>query len=155
MFDTFKSYIPYSATQLFTYQWWHKSINHAFTNEPHHVIVEAICISVILFLLIRQSYDPRKRDVNNIDKIPKHIQQELLDTWQPVPLVPSYHSNRQKHIVSSIADRIVYIDNKKYVNWASYNFLSLVQNNLVKDISKSAIDKYGVGSCGLLFVIVI
>lgn len=147
----FESYFNYLTAQLhkpFTYDWWYHSVHHAFAHEPHHVIVETICIGVILLLLIKQSYDPRKRD--KINKLPLQLQNELIDTWLPVPLVPAYDSIRSPNvIVDSIADRIVLIDNKQYINFSSYNVLSMVQNQKIKDICIAAIDKYGVGSCGM------
>ncbi|XP_067938177.1 serine palmitoyltransferase 1-like isoform X2 [Watersipora subatra] len=77
--------------------------------------------------------------------------QELLDEWQPVPLVPEVEEEMphgfQRHFTGIPGKRIT-IDNKEYINLSTQNFLGMIGNKEVEKSAIATVQKHGVGSCG-------
>ena len=44
--------------------------------------------------------------------------------------------------------KYVDINGERLLNFASHNYLGLIENQAIKDKAKKAVYKYGVGSCG-------
>ncbi|KAE9600018.1 putative serine C-palmitoyltransferase [Lupinus albus] len=109
-----------------------------------HLFVEVLLLVVILFLLSQKSYKPPKRPLTN-----KEID-ELCDEWIPEPLIPSL--NEEMHyeppVLESAAGPHAIINGKEVVNFASANYLGLIGHQKLLDSCSSALEKYGVGSCG-------
>ncbi|GAU27301.1 hypothetical protein TSUD_05270 [Trifolium subterraneum] len=91
-----------------------------------------------------KSYKPPKRPLTN-----KEID-ELCDEWVPQPLIPSL--NEEMHyeppVLESAAGPHTIINGKEVVNFASANYLGLIGHQKLLDSCSSALEKYGVGSCG-------
>lgn len=186
-----------TLTHILSPQWWFTSIQAAWLEEPLHVLFETCCIAIIIFLLIKRSYDPHHRDPGEQrrKRLTPALEEELINTWEPQPLVPNVQPKKRHLLVDSIADRIVkgktaqhqeqvetlqkqvtlltkqlkkqssntqlqtqlstlqsqltkLQTDHTYLNFSTYNFLSFVQHDSIKEISRAAIEKYGVGSCG-------
>ncbi|KAL5071855.1 hypothetical protein RYX36_022742 [Vicia faba] len=113
-------------------------------NIGGHLFIEVFLLVVILFLLSQKSYKPPKRPLTN-----KEID-ELCDEWVPQPLIPSL--NEELHyeppVLESAAGPHTIVNGKDVVNFASANYLGLIGHQKLLDSCSSALEKYGVGSCG-------
>ncbi|NXF37799.1 SPTC1 palmitoyltransferase, partial [Nyctibius bracteatus] len=77
--------------------------------------------------------------------------EELIEEWQPEPLVPPVpkdHPALNYNIVSGPPTHIITVNGKECINFASFNFLGLLDNEKVKSAAQASLKKYGVGTCG-------
>ncbi|KMT00287.1 hypothetical protein BVRB_1g016420 [Beta vulgaris subsp. vulgaris] len=109
-----------------------------------HLFVEVLLFVVILYLLSQKSYAPPKRPLTK-----KEID-ELCDEWTPEPLIPAITEEMQHEPpkLESAAGPHTIINGKEVVNFASANYLGLIGHKKLLDSCTSALEKYGVGSCG-------
>ncbi|GLT70932.1 hypothetical protein SLA2020_429800 [Shorea laevis] len=109
-----------------------------------HLFVEVLLLVVILFLLSQKSYKPPKRPLTK-----KEID-ELCDEWVPETLIPSLTEEMQKEppVLESAAGPHTVVNGKEVVNFASANYLGLIGHEKLLASCTSALEKYGVGSCG-------
>ncbi|KAL2895448.1 Long chain base biosynthesis protein 1 [Bienertia sinuspersici] len=109
-----------------------------------HLFVEGLLFVVILYLLTQKSYAPPKRPLTK-----KEID-ELCDEWTPEPLIPAMTEEMQREPpkLESAAGPHTIINGKEVVNFASANYLGLVGHEKLLNSCTSALEKYGVGSCG-------
>lgn len=109
-----------------------------------HLFVEVLLLVVILFLLSQKSYKPPKRPLTK-----KEID-ELCDEWVPESLIPPIIEEMQCEppVLESAAGPHTIISGKEVVNFASANYLGLIGHEKLLESCTSALEKYGVGSCG-------
>ncbi|KAG6746759.1 hypothetical protein POTOM_049124 [Populus tomentosa] len=109
-----------------------------------HLFVEALLFVVILFLLSQKSYKHPKRPLTK-----KEID-ELCDEWVPESLIPpiTEEMRYEPPALESAAGPHAIINGKDVVNFASANYLGLTAHEKLLESSTSALEKYGVGSCG-------
>ncbi|NXO03508.1 SPTC1 palmitoyltransferase, partial [Rhinopomastus cyanomelas] len=77
--------------------------------------------------------------------------EELIEEWQPEPLVPPVskdHPALNYNIVSGPPTHIITVNGNECINFASFNFLGLLDNEKVKSAAQASLKKYGVGTCG-------
>ncbi|KAL9225763.1 hypothetical protein vseg_001651 [Gypsophila vaccaria] len=118
---------------------------HVFgVNIGGHLFVEGLLLIVIVVLLSQKSYKPPKRPLTN-----KEID-ELCDEWTPEPLIPllTEEMQREPPKLESAAGPHTIINGKDVLNFASANYLGLIGHKKLHDSCTSALEKYGVGSCG-------
>ncbi|XP_031401026.1 long chain base biosynthesis protein 1-like isoform X1 [Punica granatum] len=109
-----------------------------------HLFVEALLLVAILFLLSQKSYKPPKRPLTE-----KEID-DLCDEWVPEPLIPTIAKDMQYEppAFESAAGPHAIVNGKEVINFASANYLGLIGHEKLLDSCISALEKYGVGSCG-------
>ncbi|XP_028112719.1 long chain base biosynthesis protein 1-like [Camellia sinensis] len=109
-----------------------------------HLFVEGLLVVVILFLLSQKSYKPPKRPLTK-----KEID-ELCDEWVPESLIPplTEEMRYEPPVLESAAGPHTIINGKEVVNFASANYLGFVGHDKLIESCTSALEKYGVGSCG-------
>ncbi|KAJ7949872.1 long chain base biosynthesis protein 1 [Quillaja saponaria] len=109
-----------------------------------HLFVEVLLLVVILFLLSQKSYKPPKRPLTK-----KEID-ELCEEWVPESLIPplSEEMLREPPVLESAAGPHATINGKEVVNFAAANYLGLIGHRKLLESCSSALEKYGVGSCG-------
>ncbi|XP_062162737.1 long chain base biosynthesis protein 1 [Alnus glutinosa] len=109
-----------------------------------HLFVEVLLLVVILFLLSQKSYKPPKRPLTMKEM------DELCDEWVPEPLIPSLTEEMQSEppVLESAAGPHTVVNGKEVVNFASANYLGLIGHEKLLASCTSALEKYGVGSCG-------
>ncbi|XP_031558363.1 serine palmitoyltransferase 1-like [Actinia tenebrosa] len=120
-----------------------------YTKVPfYHVLFEIILVCWILWLLVSKSYRFREQSL----ELTKKEEEELIDEWQPEPLVPAQplYSPEVLHskIVSGKPGHKLNIDGKEYLNLATFDFLGFVGNEEIENSAIQTLHKYGVGSCG-------
>uniref|UniRef100_A0A8C2RXI0 Serine palmitoyltransferase 1 n=2 Tax=Bovidae TaxID=9895 RepID=A0A8C2RXI0_CAPHI len=77
--------------------------------------------------------------------------EELIEEWQPEPLVPPVskdHPALNYNIVSGPPSHNIVVNGKECINFASFNFLGLLDNPRLKAAALASLKKYGVGTCG-------
>lgn len=126
-------------------QWMLVDLMHALVQAPlYHLSLEALLVIWIIRLLFFKSY---KID----EKVPltESEKQELIDEWQPEPLVPETDEPPVpfRKVTGRPGKRIT-VDGHDCLNLSSMNFLGLLGNKRIEEKSTTAIRKYGVGSCG-------
>ncbi|CAM4672416.1 unnamed protein product [Lepidochelys kempii] len=128
-------------------QWVLVEMVQAFYEAPaYHLILEGILILWIIRLLFSKTYKLQERS----DLTPKE-KEELIEEWQPEPLVPPVskdHPALNYKIVSGPPSHKIIVNGKECINFASFNFLGLLDNERVKNAAQASLRKYGVGTCG-------
>nr|XP_058157404.1 serine palmitoyltransferase 1-like isoform X2 [Dasypus novemcinctus]XP_058157405.1 serine palmitoyltransferase 1-like isoform X2 [Dasypus novemcinctus] len=77
--------------------------------------------------------------------------EELIEEWQPEPLVAPVSKDYPAlnyNIISGPASHNIVVNGKECINFASFNFLGLLDNPRVKAAALASLKKYGVGTCG-------
>ncbi|XP_063066619.1 serine palmitoyltransferase 1 [Engraulis encrasicolus] len=128
-------------------QWVLVEMVQAFYEAPaYHLILEGILILWIIRLLFSKTYKLQERsDLTDKEK------EELIEEWQPEPLVPPVpkdHPSLNYDIVTGPPSHKIIVNGKECINFASFNFLGLLDNERVKHKALSSLKKYGVGTCG-------
>lgn len=128
-----------------SFRWWLQNLMQTFESNPEHVVVEFSLLVLVLWLLFRTSYDPKKSE-----KLSAKEEEELIREWKPAPLVPNFEDDHTEEpvVVESVSDAHIIANGKKFANFAANNFLGFANNDEVKVACRKVIDKYGVGSCG-------
>ncbi|OXB63413.1 hypothetical protein ASZ78_000308 [Callipepla squamata] len=128
-------------------QWVLVEMVQAFYEAPaYHLILEGILILWIIRLIFSKTYKLQERS----DLTPKE-KEELIEEWQPEPLVPPVskdHPALNYNIVSGPPTHKIIVNGKECINFASFNFLGLLDNEKVKSAAQASLKKYGVGTCG-------
>lgn len=80
-------------------------------------------------------------------------ERRFIDSWQPEPLVPDIDAAQNQHvldphIVSSKSGKYITIDDVKYLNMGTHNYLGLADHQRLETAAIEAVKRYGVGSCG-------
>ncbi|KAG5272676.1 hypothetical protein AALO_G00168140 [Alosa alosa] len=128
-------------------QWVLVEMVQAFYEAPaYHLILEGILILWIIRLLFSKTYKLQERsDLTDKEK------EELIEEWQPEPLVPPVpknHPSLNYDIVTGPPSHNIIVNGKECINFASFNFLGLLDNERVKHKALASLKKYGVGTCG-------
>ncbi|XP_004291082.1 PREDICTED: long chain base biosynthesis protein 1 [Fragaria vesca subsp. vesca] len=109
-----------------------------------HLFVEVLLFAVIVFLLSQKSYKPPKKPLTE-----KEID-DLCEEWVPEPLIPPITKDMQYEppVLESAAGPHPIVNGKEVVNFAAANYLGLIGHEKLLESCTSALEKYGVGSCG-------
>ena len=111
----------------------------------YHICFEVfLVLSVLCLVFLRKPRQIQK-------KLTEQEKQELIDEWQPEPLVPAvdpHHPALNVRVLDGIVGKTVEIDGRRSLNFATFNFLNLVGNPRIAEKAIHAVQKYGVGSCG-------
>ncbi|CAF1041912.1 unnamed protein product [Adineta steineri] len=122
------------------------SLLESFKQTPfYHLIFEIFLILTVLWLVCFRKPRPIAKKLTEKEK------QELIDEWQPEPLVPPVDTNHPAlnvRVLDGIVGKTIEIDGRKSLNFATFNFLNFVGNQRIADKAIQAVQKYGVGSCG-------
>ncbi|XP_049624132.1 serine palmitoyltransferase 1-like [Suncus etruscus] len=131
-------------------QWGLVEMVQALYEAPaYHLILEGILILWIIRLLFSKMYKLKERSDLTLKE-----KEELIEEWQLEPLVvpvskdhPALNYNILSGQCGPPSHKIV-VNGKKCVNFASFNFLGLLDNPRVKAAALTSLKKYGVGTCG-------
>nr|XP_055065143.1 serine palmitoyltransferase 1 [Misgurnus anguillicaudatus] len=128
-------------------QWVLVEMVQAFYEAPaYHLILEGILILWIIRLLFSKTYKLQDRsDLTEKEK------EELIEEWQSEPLVPPVskdHPSLNYDVVTGPPSHKIIVNGKECINFASFNFLGLLDNERVKLKALTSLKKYGVGTCG-------
>ncbi|CAM9382709.1 unnamed protein product [Chrysoparadoxa australica] len=130
-------------------EWWWRMVK----DDPGHVVVESALVLFILYILLgKKTVNPKKAAKPDLSQ--REIN-ELIEEWQPEPLVPDLSSRELKAlndvpVVEKVSGQYYMLEghSKPLLNMASFDFLALGQASEMKDAVLGALNKYGCGSCG-------
>ncbi|KAM9642615.1 serine palmitoyltransferase 1 isoform 3-T3 [Trichechus inunguis] len=130
-----------------TEQWVLVEMVQAVYEAPaYHLILEGILILWIIRLLFSKTYKLQEHSDLTVKE-----KEELIEEWQPEPLVPPIskdHPALNYNIVSGPPSHNIVVNGKECINFASFNFLGLLDNPRLKAAALASLKKYGVGTCG-------
>ncbi|KAK9765895.1 serine palmitoyltransferase component, variant 2 [Basidiobolus ranarum] len=136
-------YLPGSSFLL-------RYIKNSYQNDPFRVVLELFLVFFAIKYLLSKKYNIENNDV----QLTEEEIDELVDVWQPEPLVPTL-STSDKEILDSVpitvgppGARQKMRNGKTLVNMAAFNFLGFLGNETLKAGAVRTLRKYGVGSCG-------
>uniref|UniRef100_A0A8C9ZTE9 Serine palmitoyltransferase 1 n=1 Tax=Sander lucioperca TaxID=283035 RepID=A0A8C9ZTE9_SANLU len=112
----------------------------------YHLILEGILILWIIRLLFSKTYK-----LHETYRLTEKEKEDLIEEWQPEPLVPPVskdHPSLSYDVVTGPPSHNIIINGKECINFASFNFLGLLDNERVKQKALASLKKYGVGTCG-------
>ncbi|XP_035996576.1 serine palmitoyltransferase 1 isoform X4 [Fundulus heteroclitus] len=128
-------------------QWVLVEMVQAFYEAPaYHLILEGILILWIIRLLFSKTYK-----LHDTYKLTEREKEDLIEEWQPdllVPPVSKDHPSLKYDVVSGPPSHKIIVNGKECINFASFNFLGLLDNERVKEKALMSLKKYGVGTCG-------
>ncbi|XP_007898228.1 serine palmitoyltransferase 1 [Callorhinchus milii] len=121
-------------------------VQAVYEAPAYHLILEGILILWIIRLLFSKTYKLQERsDLTEKEK------EELIEEWQPEPLVPPVskeHPALNYNVVTGPPTHKIVVNGNECINFASFNFLGLLDNEKVKNVALASLKKYGVGTCG-------
>ncbi|CAH3144417.1 unnamed protein product [Porites lobata] len=120
-----------------------------YTKVPfYHVLFEAVLVLWIIRLITSKTFRFREQKIELTEK----EEEELIEEWQPEPLVPvtpTYDLDAiTPKVVQGKPGHSLKIDDKECLNFATFNFLGFVGNEKIEDTAIKSLHRYGVGSCG-------
>ncbi|CAB5100550.1 unnamed protein product [Rhizophagus irregularis] len=137
----FYSHIPGSGILL-------KYIKNSHQNDPFRTILELLLVFFAIIYLFTKKY----RTDNLIELTPQEVE-ELVDEWQPEPLVPQLSDEENEFdkipvINGPQGPRVKLVNGKPLLNISSFDFLGLLSHDSIKEKAIKTLREYGVGSCG-------
>ncbi|KAJ3392417.1 serine palmitoyltransferase component [Entophlyctis sp. JEL0112] len=127
----------------------YKYVRESHQNDPFRTLVELVFIVVMAWYFFNNK--PKSKDEVKLTE--KEIQ-ELCDEWEPEDLVPplTERQNSELENMAVIAGasglKVKLADGKERLNFASNNFIGVMNSDQIKEKAVGALKKYGVGSCG-------
>ncbi|KAI8916177.1 pyridoxal phosphate-dependent transferase [Gorgonomyces haynaldii] len=128
----------------------YKYIKASYQNDPFRVLLDVFLIGFMIWYLVSRRY---KRGDTEVVLTEKEVQ-DLIDEWEPESLVPELTPFQRMEldktsVLAGQADlKCKGQDGKDRLNFASYNFLGIMNSPVIKEKAISALRTYGVGSCG-------
>ncbi|CAB4418373.1 unnamed protein product [Rhizophagus irregularis] len=135
------SHIPGSGILL-------KYIKNSHQNDPFRTILELLLVFFAIIYLFTKKY----RTDHLIELTPQEVE-ELVDEWQPEPLVPQLSDEENEFdkipvINGPQGPRVKLVNGKPLLNISSFDFLGLLSHDSIKEKAIKTLREYGVGSCG-------
>eukprot|EP00066_Takifugu_rubripes_P002895 XP_003965100.1 PREDICTED: serine palmitoyltransferase 1 [Takifugu rubripes] len=129
-------------------QWVLVEMVQAFYEAPaYHLILEGILILWIFRLLFSKTYK-----LHETSKLTEKEKEELIEEWQPEPLIAPLPSKQQPSVkydvVTGPPSHRIIVNGRECINFASFNFLGLLDHEQIKQKALASLKKYGVGTCG-------
>ncbi|KAI9193181.1 pyridoxal phosphate-dependent transferase [Polychytrium aggregatum] len=130
----------------------YKYIRASYQNDPFRMLLELCLVAFLLWYIFHGRYRIRP-GANPVVLTEKEIN-ELCETWEPEPLVPSLSEFRRQELdklpvlAGPAGTKVKMADGKEKLNFGSYNFLGFLNSEAVKESAVKALRKYGVGTCG-------
>ncbi|KAJ3280427.1 serine palmitoyltransferase component [Borealophlyctis nickersoniae] len=125
-------------------------IRASHQNDPYRTLLEILLVVFMFWYFGGRRHKPGE---HRLELTEKEVQ-ELIDEWEPEPLVPSLTEFQKVElekvpvITGPSGPKPKTADGKERLNLASYNFLGIMNQEIIKEKAVQALRKYGVGSCG-------
>lgn len=122
----------------------------SYQNDPFRLFLEVLLIIFMIWYFVAKRYSPSSNEVILTEK---EIQ-ELIDEWEPEPLVnpltdwEKEELERKPVLSGQVGLKTKTQDGKEKLNFASFNFLGIMNSENVKEKAIKALRTYGVGTCG-------
>ncbi|KAJ1658539.1 serine palmitoyltransferase component [Dispira simplex] len=126
-------------------------IRNSYQNDPFRIVLEVCLLLFVVWYLLEKRYRIDHHEIT----LSKQEVDELIEDWQPEPLVPALSEWEREQmeetpiLVSEQGPRPrVEGVSQPVLNLVSYNFLGLAGVNDLKEHAVHTLRKYGVGACG-------
>ncbi|MES1919502.1 hypothetical protein MHBO_001322 [Bonamia ostreae] len=128
-------------------QKWAKKLAYAFWRDKYHVFVEVfLLVFIVSYFFIEKPFKAKKpKELSEQEK------EKLIEEWVPEPLIkksPRFDDIVPPLFLESAVSTVVTIEEKKYSNFASPDFLNIANRPELKETACRIVRKYAVGSCG-------
>ncbi|KAK0749807.1 pyridoxal phosphate-dependent transferase [Schizothecium vesticola] len=126
-------------------------IRSSYQNDPVRSALELILVVFFIRYLLAPSYSTSKQ---NFIKLTEDEIDELVDDWQPEPLVSPQTALEEAEaeklpiLVGPTGPKSKLANGRTVTNLASYNFFNLNANEQIKEKAIQTLRTYGVGPCG-------
>ncbi|KAK4231942.1 serine palmitoyltransferase 1 [Podospora fimiseda] len=126
-------------------------VRSSYQNDPVRSAIELVLVIFFIRYLLSPSYSTSK--VNYVKLTDDEID-ELVEEWQPEPLVPKQTALEEAEmdklpvLVGPTGPKSKLANGKTVTNLASYNFYNLNANEQIKEKAIQTLRTYGVGPCG-------
>ncbi|RGP71846.1 serine palmitoyltransferase [Fusarium longipes] len=126
-------------------------IKSSYQNDPVRSAIEAVLLLFFVRYLLSPSYSTHKQ---NYVKLREDEIEELIDEWQPEPLVEEQtafeatETERLPVLVGPTGPKSKLANGRTVTNLASYNFYNFNGNDQIKEKAIQVLRTYGVGPCG-------
>ncbi|KAJ1336823.1 hypothetical protein BSLG_006926 [Batrachochytrium salamandrivorans] len=113
----------------------YRYIKASYQDDPFRMLLEAGLVIFMVWYFVAKRYQPGQQ--TEVKLTEKEIQ-ELIDEWEPEPLVPELTKFQAEelaktHVLSSAAGlKVKSADGKERLNCASFNFLGVMNSEAVK-----------------------
>ncbi|KAL9645000.1 hypothetical protein ABK040_004493 [Willaertia magna] len=130
------------------------AITYEFQMHPYRSLIDVAFVILIIWYLMN------KRKTAQPQKLSKKQEDEIIEEWEPAPLIPEGENidetinaqtiNDKPYTLTSAGSVEFTIEGKegKIVNFGTHNFLGFVGDKEIVEKCKETIKTYGVGSCG-------
>ncbi|CAO3642593.1 unnamed protein product [Cunninghamella blakesleeana] len=126
-------------------------IKTAYQDDPFRICLELFLVFFAIKYMLSKKYKPH----DNAVKLTEKEIDELVEEWQPEPLVPKLTSydklNLEKTpliVGAQTAKTKVAGHAKPLMNLATTNYLNLIASEHIRQKSIDTLKEYGVGTCG-------
>ncbi|KAG2185030.1 hypothetical protein INT43_000943 [Umbelopsis isabellina] len=126
-------------------------LKESYQHDPFRVLLELFLVFFAIKYMLAKRYKPND---NSVKLTNKEID-ELVEEWQPEPLVPSLTAYDRMNLEKTpviigpqSAKPKVAGHTKPLMNLATTNYINLVASEQIKDKAIKTLRNYGVGSCG-------
>ncbi|KAL2916763.1 serine palmitoyltransferase component [Polyrhizophydium stewartii] len=144
----------------------YKYVKASYQNDPYRTLLEVGLVVFMVWYWFNRRYKPGSNDVkltdkltatasdNNIARRTQQEIQELIDEWEPEPLVPPLTAFQREELdklpvlTSAPGLKVKTADGKERLNFSTFNFLGVMNSEEIKDKAIESLRKYGVGTCG-------
>ncbi|KAF6200627.1 hypothetical protein GE061_005070 [Apolygus lucorum] len=110
-----------------------------------HVHLQVLLGLLVLWVLFKKSEKPGRPGKAGKSEL------DIINDWKPEPLVtpvPAKHRGLNAPVTKNQIAQHITVNGVKCLNFATNNYLALVNQQEIDDVAVAAIRKYGVGSCG-------
>ena len=129
-------------------------VQSSYQDDPVRSAVELFLVLFAIRYLLSSPYSTKKEGGGGYVKLSDEEIDDLVDEWQPEPLVSKTTSfeeddlSKRSVIVGPTGPRVKLANGRTVTNLASYNYYNFVTNENLKERAIQTLRTYGVGPCG-------
>ncbi|KAJ3269354.1 serine palmitoyltransferase component [Terramyces sp. JEL0728] len=128
----------------------YKYVHNSYQNDPFRLFLELLLVAFMIWYFVAKRYNPANPEI----KLTEKEIQDLITEWEPEPLVPVLTDFQKQELertpitMGQAGLKSKTIDGRERLNFSSYNFLGIMNQESTKEKAIEALRKYGVGTCG-------
>lgn len=127
-----------------------KYLKTSYQNDPYRILIELLLFCFMIWYVLMK----KKTIGSNAVVLTEKEIDELCNEWVPEPLVPQLSEFQKQQLLKVPITtgqnglHVKLIDGKDKLNFATFDFLGLLNREDIKTAAIEALKKYGVGTCG-------
>ncbi|KAJ3302877.1 serine palmitoyltransferase component [Kappamyces sp. JEL0829] len=126
-----------------------KYCRESYQNDPGRSLLELLLVCFMVWYWFNRRYSPGS---NEVELTEKEIEQ-LIEDWEPEPLCreltdfEKFELEKTTTFTGTVGLKAKGIDGRERANFASLNFLGLMNTDHMKEKAVETLRTYGVGTC--------